>query len=170
MLVFRHIVFPAAVSNQYNLFYTSHFPKRGILPPRMTFRDGNVFTPFCPLLAFTAKCGVPANQWTWLCQVLLEVSMTTIALWICVCADDWAAELAVNASNAFYSQGVLPLPSTHGWSHDQGRVSLLGEICILRVCLGGFCLWGICIPRCGQHEGSMQCTRIHTVEFWDGPS
>ena len=23
----------------------------------------------------------------------------TIALWICVCADDWAAELAVKASN-----------------------------------------------------------------------
>ena len=51
------------------------------------------------LLAFTAKYGVPNNQWTWLCQALLEVSMTTIALWICVCADDWAAELAVKASN-----------------------------------------------------------------------
>ena len=51
------------------------------------------------LLAFTAKCGVPTNQWTWLCQALLEVSMTTIALWICVCADDWAAESAVKASN-----------------------------------------------------------------------
>ena len=51
------------------------------------------------LLAFTAKCGVPTNQWTWLCQALLEVSMTTIALWICVCADDWAVELAVKASN-----------------------------------------------------------------------
>ena len=25
--------------------------------------------------------------------------MTTIALWICVCADDWAAELTVKASN-----------------------------------------------------------------------
>ena len=52
-----------------------------------------------PLLAFTAKYAVPNNQWTWLCQALLEVSMTTIALWICVCADDWAAELAVKASN-----------------------------------------------------------------------
>ena len=51
------------------------------------------------LLAFTAKYAVPNNQWTWLCQALLEVSMTTIALWICVCADDWAAELAVKASN-----------------------------------------------------------------------
>ena len=27
--------------------------------------------------------------------------MTTIALWICVCADDWAAELAVKASNVY---------------------------------------------------------------------
>ena len=54
------------------------------------------------LLAFTAKYGVPTNQWTWLCQALLEVSMTTIALWICVCADDWAAELAVKASNAHF--------------------------------------------------------------------
>ena len=27
------------------------------------------------------------------------MSMTTIALWICVCADDWAAELAIKASN-----------------------------------------------------------------------
>ena len=52
------------------------------------------------LLAFTAKYGVPTNQWTWLCQALLEVSMTTIALWICACVDDWAAELAVKASNA----------------------------------------------------------------------
>ena len=51
------------------------------------------------LLAFTAKYGVSTNQWTWLCQALLEVSMTTITLWICVCADDWAAELAVKASN-----------------------------------------------------------------------
>ena len=25
--------------------------------------------------------------------------MTTIALWICVCADDWAAESAIKASN-----------------------------------------------------------------------
>ena len=51
------------------------------------------------LLAFIAKYGVSTNQWTWLCQALLEVSMTTIVLWICVCADDWAAELAVKASN-----------------------------------------------------------------------
>ena len=55
----------------------------------------------CTLLAFTAKYGVSTNQWTWLCQALLEVSMTTIALWICVCADDWAAELAVKASNDY---------------------------------------------------------------------
>ena len=37
------------------------------------------------LLAFIAKYGVPTNQWTWLCQALLEVSMTTIALWMCLC-------------------------------------------------------------------------------------
>ena len=51
------------------------------------------------LLAFIAKYGVRTNQWTWLYEALLEVSMTTIALWICVCADDWAAESAIKASN-----------------------------------------------------------------------
>ena len=30
---------------------------------------------------------------------LLEVSMTKIALWIRICADDWAAESAMKASN-----------------------------------------------------------------------
>ena len=54
---------------------------------------------YASLLAFIAKYGVPTNQWTWLYQALLEVSMTIIALWICVCADDWAAESAIKASN-----------------------------------------------------------------------
>ena len=52
------------------------------------------------LLAFIAKYGVPTNQWTWLYEALLGVSMTKIALWIRVCADDWTAESAVKASNA----------------------------------------------------------------------
>ena len=60
-----------------------------------------------PLLAFTAKNAVPNNQWTWLCQALLEVSMTIIVLWICVCADDWAAELAVKASNVHNKSSVI---------------------------------------------------------------
>ena len=38
--------------------------------------------------------------------------MTTIALWICVCADDWAAELAVKASNVLVQKSKLtPLTS-----------------------------------------------------------
>ena len=53
-----------------------------------------------PLLAiFIDKYGVPTNQWTLLCEALLEVSMTKIALWIRVCADDWTAESAIKASN-----------------------------------------------------------------------
>ena len=60
---------------------------------------------FCEsLLAFIAKYGVPTNQWTWLYEALLEVSMTEIALWIRVYVDDWTAESAVKASN-----GLLPL-------------------------------------------------------------
>ena len=51
------------------------------------------------LLAFTAKYGIPTNQWTWLYEALLEVSMTKIALWIRVYVDDWTAESAVKASN-----------------------------------------------------------------------
>ena len=51
------------------------------------------------LLAFIAKYGVPTNQWTWLCQALLDVSMNTIALWMHVCIDDWSAESAIKASN-----------------------------------------------------------------------
>ena len=39
------------------------------------------------------------NQWTWLYEALLEVSMTKIALWIRVWADDLAAESAIKASN-----------------------------------------------------------------------
>ena len=53
------------------------------------------------LLAFIDKYGVPTNQWTWLYEALLEVSMAKIALWIPVCADDWADESAIKASNGF---------------------------------------------------------------------
>ena len=52
-----------------------------------------------PLLAFIDKYGILTNQWTWLYEALLEVSVTKIALWICVCADDWAAESAIKASS-----------------------------------------------------------------------
>ena len=41
-------------------------------------------------LSFIDKYGVLTNQWTWLYEALLEVPMTKIALWIRVCADDWA--------------------------------------------------------------------------------
>ena len=34
------------------------------------------------LLAFIDKYGIPTNHWTWLYDVLLEVSVTKIALWI----------------------------------------------------------------------------------------
>ena len=42
--------------------------------------------------------------------------MTTIVLWICVCADDWAAELAVKASNDL---GVshAPIPPTNKYDN-----------------------------------------------------
>ena len=66
------------------------------------------------LLAFTAKYAVPNNQWTWLCQALLEVSVTTIALWICVCVDDWAAELAVKASNGIPTVGRTYIDLSRG--------------------------------------------------------
>ena len=51
------------------------------------------------LLAFIDKYCVLTNQWTWLYEALLEVSMTKIALWIRVCGDDWAAESAIKASD-----------------------------------------------------------------------
>ena len=51
------------------------------------------------LLAFIDKYGVLTNQWTWLYEALLEVSMAKIALWIRVCADDRTAESAIKASN-----------------------------------------------------------------------
>ena len=38
----------------------------------------------------------PTNE---LYEALLEVSVTKIALWICVCADDWAPESTIKASN-----------------------------------------------------------------------
>ena len=54
------------------------------------------------LLAFIAKYGIPTNQWTWLYEALLEVSMTKIAQLICVYVDDWTAESAVKASNELF--------------------------------------------------------------------
>ena len=65
-------------------------------------------------LAFIDKYGILTNQWTGLYEPLLEVSMTKIALWIRVWADNWAAESAIKISNVgirgyerpgFYSQG-----------------------------------------------------------------
>ena len=56
---------------------------------------------FIFLLAFIDKYGVPTNQWTWLYEALLKVSMAKKALWICACADDWAAESVIKASNVF---------------------------------------------------------------------
>ena len=50
-------------------------------------------------LAIIDNYGVPISQWTWLYQLLLEVSMNKIALWINVCADDWTVERAIIASN-----------------------------------------------------------------------
>ena len=61
-----------------------------------------------PLLAFIDKYGVLTNQWTWLYEALSEVSITKIALWIRVCADDWTAESAIKASNDS-CQGSDPL-------------------------------------------------------------
>ena len=52
-----------------------------------------------PLLAFINKYGILTNQWTWLYEALLEGSMTKIALWICICTDDWADKSAIKASN-----------------------------------------------------------------------
>ena len=77
-----------------------------------------------PLLAFIAKYDVPTNQWTWLYEALLEVSMTKIALWIRVYVDDWTAESAVKASKVaprhlFELTGLTgcppppPPPNTH---------------------------------------------------------
>ena len=51
------------------------------------------------LLAFIEKNSVPTNQWTWLYQALLKVSITKITLWICVYADDWADQSVIKASN-----------------------------------------------------------------------
>ena len=45
------------------------------------------------------KHGIPISQWALLCQVLLEVSMNKIALWINVCADDWRAKMSTIANN-----------------------------------------------------------------------
>ena len=52
------------------------------------------------LPAFVDKYGVSISQWVWLCQALWEVSMNKKALWINICADDWAAEMSTIASNA----------------------------------------------------------------------
>ena len=55
--------------------------------------------PAALITSFYDKYGIPTNQWTWLYEALLEVSMTKIALWIRICADDWAAKRAIKASN-----------------------------------------------------------------------
>ena len=57
------------------------------------------FTLSGTLLAFIDKYGIQTNQWTWLSEALLEVSMTKKVLWIRVCADDWPAKSAIIASN-----------------------------------------------------------------------
>ena len=77
-------------------------------------------TEFVSLLAFIDKYGILTNQWTWLYEVLLEVSMTKIALWIRVCADDWAAESAIKTSNdacIFNNPIIVMLQGCvgHGW-------------------------------------------------------
>ena len=59
------------------------------------------------LLAIVDKYDVPNNQWAWLCQVLSEVSMNTIALWLNVCADDWPAEMSTIPSNVKSSNILL---------------------------------------------------------------
>ena len=52
------------------------------------------------LFELTSKYGVPINQWAWLYQALLEVSMNKIALWINACADDWIVERTIIVSNS----------------------------------------------------------------------
>ena len=59
---------------------------------------------YISLLAFTAKYGIPTNQWTWLYEALLEVSVTKIVLWIYVYVDDWTAKSAVKASNEWFQE------------------------------------------------------------------
>ena len=54
------------------------------------------------LLSIVDKYVIPINQWTLLCQSLLEVSMNKLALWINVCADDWTAEMSTIAVNAMF--------------------------------------------------------------------
>ena len=51
------------------------------------------------LLATIDKYGILINQWAWLYQALLEVSLNIIALWISIDVDYWTAEMAVIASN-----------------------------------------------------------------------
>ena len=52
------------------------------------------------------KYGVLTNQWTWLYEALLKVSMTKIALWIRDCADDRAAKSAIKAGNGLVMTGL----------------------------------------------------------------
>ena len=52
------------------------------------------------LFELTSKYGVPINQWAWLYQALLEVSMNKIALWINICADDWTVGKTIIVSNS----------------------------------------------------------------------
>ena len=84
--------------------------------------------PLWSLLAFTAKCGVPTNQWTWLYEALLEVSTTTSrhCEYVSV-TDNWAAESAIKANNVFpktfpYTCGMLVSdqpPMFHLWDSEK---------------------------------------------------
>ena len=51
------------------------------------------------LSIYSSESDITSNHRKIWCHTLLEVSMNKIALWKNVRADDWAAELAVIASN-----------------------------------------------------------------------
>ena len=57
-----------------------------------------------PLLAIIDKYSAPFNQWTWLYQELLEVSVNIIAFWTNVCAHDWTAKRTIIASTCDVAQ------------------------------------------------------------------
>ena len=76
------------------------------------------------LLSFIAKYGVPTNQWTWLYEALLEVSMTKIALWIRVYVDDWTSESVVKASNEYNNIISEKVPRR---ARGVGKYRVMGE-------------------------------------------
>ena len=80
----------------------------------------NIFQPGgCQPIVLVNITSVLTNQWTWLYEALLEVSMTKIQLWIRVCADNWAAKSAIKASNDF-SENCMKMKIN--WT-KRGRVS-----------------------------------------------